>query len=339
MDPNNPQGTVTPPTSAQPQTPSAPAPGAQPAVVLPPQPIATPPAPGASVPAAQTPPAAPGVAPQVAPAQPYPAPTPYAPYTAAPGTSTTSALKRHKTWLIPAAVLLVFILLGTLLSPLLLGATQADYKKATAVLEEAHTAYSKTSSTYVDISGTETEIKNDSERIKTSYETFSNKFTELGKLKAIKRDAEVGKLYKAAKAKKVKSDIAMEATLETYDKILPTVAGSLTSSSQTVDRLAKTRIALESISGLKDPDNKIFVEKFAAKLKDVEGLYARVQAGYDDYKKYDSTAFTAYSQALTELSDITRDWKSSLEQKSDAGDISKEMNALGSELIRKSFKK
>lgn len=268
------------------------------------------------------------------------APTPYAaaPYTPVSANSSPKSNNLLK-WLIPGAAVLLLIVLGAILAPKLLGVSQADYKKADEIAQEARTAYNKIGSTYISTSSTATEIKNETATLKSAYESFSSKFTELGDTKAAKRDKDISTLYKAAKDKKAKFDTAMSASLEMYEKVLPAVSEGLSSSSGGTEALSSMRRSLESVTGLKDVDNSAFVEKAATKLKEIEGLAAKVQEGRADYRKYDSNAVSAYYDAATELSNIIRDWQSTIEKKLDDGEMREEMSKLADKIFDKSLKK
>jgi hypothetical protein len=323
------------------------------------QPMATP-QPGAVQPAVTQPAAMQPVSPQVTPLQPtssvaeqqaYAAsPTGFATAqpqyqqayanTYAPVSANTQSTSKKKllTWLVPGAAVLVIAVLAVLLLPKLFSVSQADYKKANDVSEEARTAYNKISSVYITTSSTATEVKNDTDTIKTSFKTFSEKFDELGKLKAVKRDKDIAQLYKTADEKKVKFDAAMTTVIEVYEKILPALEDESYSSAEGVEVLTRMRQSLESVTGLKDSINTDFVKDTVAKLKELEVLAAKVEAGRADYKKYDSTATSAYYDGIDKLTDISSAWQSNLEKKVDDSSVRSEMSKLSDKIFEKSLK-
>ena len=217
--------------------------------------------------------------------------------------------------------------------------SKEDYGKASTAAEDARVAYNKMGSGYISSSSTETEIRNDLDTIKSARTTFDDKFKQLGSMKAVTADKEVRELYEAAKTKKPKFDTAMGAMIEMYEKIMPAVASGSSSSSGGSETLRKMRLALEGIQGLTDETNKQFVSGSVGRLKKMEELAVKVEAGRADYRQYDSKASSTYYEEYNAYTRDVRDWQSNMEKKFKDGDLHDEMTKLADKLFEKSLKK
>lgn len=229
-----------------------------------------------------------------------------------------------------AGGILLLGLLAALLVPKLFGVSQADYKKADAVMQETRAAYNKAGVTYVSSASSLEDLKKETASLKSSIQLFSSKFDELGQTKAIKRDSDLAKLYKTVNEKKVQFNTAADSVVEMYEKVLPAVSKATASSGQGTAALTSMRSALESIQGLKDVDSKAFAARAVAKLKELEGLATKMQAG-----RPDSNTTRAYLTSVSDLSKIMSDWQTTMEKKANKGDLKDELTQLSEKISSK----
>jgi uncharacterized coiled-coil DUF342 family protein len=222
------------------------------------------------------------------------------------------------------------------------GVSKADYKASADVAEGMTSAYSKMTSVYIGSSSTKTEIKNELSTIEDSRKVFDEKYDELAKTKAIKKDPDLKKLFSDVEKQKTKFDSALDAMVEAYSKILPVVSevNDVTgSSSDAMAKLDQLQKSFESISGLKDQNNKDFVTKMNGLLTKYQTLAQKVQEGRADYTKYDSQASSDFYDTASDISKATRDWQSNLSKMGDDGEIADQINALTREINTKQFGK
>lgn len=311
----------------------------------------------------QNPPQSPQlVAPQAGPAavppqpqfQPQPAPQPQPAFTtqpqlafapqpvASPAPMEQSGQVKPKIGLIIGAVVGVAVLIAAAIAGFILlsGPTKDDYKKSAATASDAVASYNGMSATYISTSATETELKNDLSTLKTNRSKFDTQFAELATQKAISRDAEVNKLYKAATDKKVRFDNALDAQIEAYEKILPLVIkmDSTTSDlSAYASMISTLRGDLQALQ-LNEQVNKDYINSLVRDLKKVEALIPTIVAGRADYRKYDSKATSDYYDTIDSLRNDDRDWKSNMEKLQSDGELRDELNKLEDALVAKTVK-
>ena len=221
-----------------------------------------------------------------------------------------------------------------------LGVSKEDYSEAHETATTVRRAYSDMSGVYISTYSTETEVKNQFDKFKENRKKLNENIAAFGELKAAKKDKEVKEAYDKLLAKKVKFDKAADATAEAYDLIYPAVTefSSSAKSNSSNASLSSLRKSYEDISGLKDENNKEYVEKTIALLEKLEKLYEKVQIGRRDYRKYDSDAVTDYYAASREITDITRDWSSNLKKLADDGEIRDEITGLTDAINKKQYK-
>ncbi|MGB4762203.1 MAG: hypothetical protein WBP12_02480 [Candidatus Saccharimonas sp.] len=210
--------------------------------------------------------------------------------------------------------------------------SKQDYHTLGDDLNDTSAAYSDMSSVYISSYSTDTEISNGIEKLKKSRDDFNTKLQQAGELKAVKKDKELKELYDAIIAKKPKFDKAVSASLEAYEKILPTVKSvneiSTSSSSNVATLIYDIKQKYEDISGLKDDNNKQYVNDTLALLTKLKTLAIKVQEGRDDFRKYDSQASTDFYDTLSDLSETERDWNSNLQKTTDDGELKDDLNKL-----------
>lgn len=326
----------TQPTAPVPPTmPVPPVPPVQPAVPQPPAPDVIQPSAGfGQPPVAPAPPAQPFAAPQpgyVAP------PAPMQPMSA----SSLSAAGNSKKNLLLSVFggiggVIVLIVLAIFVLPMLSGVSKADYEKAFDLAKTARDNYSDMAYTYISTSSTDTERQNDLDTIRKAESSFDSNIKKLGDTKAVKRDKDVGKDYKALMTKKVKFDAAMAATIESYDKILPAINQlDNLDSNNPVAGIERARTSFQAISGLESQTNQQFVTDMINKLGTYEALAKKIVAYRADYTKYDSNVANQYYDTATGLSTLMRNWSSDLDKQLEDSSISSEFNALGELLAKK----
>lgn len=276
------------------------------------------------------------VAPQ--PPQPFqPQAQPYGGF--APQPATGGPKKGLLIGLIAGGIGLLLVIIIAVIAVSTMGVSKDDYKDASTTMQEVKTAYNKFGSVFIGSYSTEAEVKNGLDTIKNSREDFNTKYEELGKLKAIKNDKDVNKLYKALEDKKPKFDQAVEAEVEAYEKIVPAVSSFDTySSSDSASKITAFKNKLEAIDGLKDENNKSFIDKMTTLLSKYATLSKKVQAGRSDYRKYDSQAVSEFYDTSTDISHAIRDWQSNLLKLADDGELKDELNALDDKLYDKATK-
>ncbi len=237
---------------------------------------------------------------------------------------------------------LIVIVAAALVLPALFGVSKTDYSEAGSKISEVKTSYNKIGSTYISAHSTETEIRNGLETIESAKEDFTAKFEELGATKAIRRDGELAKLYDEVEKKKPDFDKALDATLESYKKVLPAVTGVSklpSSGSNLADEIVSLKKKFDDISGLENDSNKEFVSKMSDLLEKYATLARKVQEGRDDYKKYDSSVSREFYTTATEISEATRDWQSNIKKLAEKGELREDLKALDDALFQKTIRK
>jgi hypothetical protein len=232
--------------------------------------------------------------------------------------------------------LLAVIIIGIFLFINAFSVSKADYAAASTKLDEVRNAYNDMSGVYISSSSSKTVLQNGLDTLKTARTKFNTAYTELGQEKAVKNDADMNKLFKAAEAKKPKFDAAMDMTVEAYEKIALPTAGLEVSN---ISDLTSVRDAYAAISGLKNAQNKQYVDTVTGIMQKIVPLAAKVQAGRADYRKYDSAALKQYYQLADDLTTASNDWQSNIEKAAKDGELSDELNALSTPLFEKSLGK
>lgn len=252
--------------------------------------------------------------------------------------------KKKLITIIIAAVVALLVVGGAVFAlPQLLGASKEDYKKSYDTMQDVKSAYNKMGSSYVSSYATETEAKNDLDTLKTAKADFDKKFEQLGKEKAIKTDKELKAMYKTVADKKPKFDQTVDASVEAYTAVLPAVTkmskaleDSYSGDTASISEALK---AVNAAAEVKDPNNKQFLESLGTNLTKLEGLAVKVQAGRDDFKKYDSKVNDEYYDTLTAVTDSIRDWSSNLQKAAEEGELRDDLKKLDDALFEKSIKK
>lgn len=316
----------------------------------PPEPIQNPPQPPQLV-VPQAEPAAvppqPQFQPQLAP-QPQPAFAPqpqpaFAPQPmASPAPMVQAGQGKPKIGLLIGVIVGVAVLIAAAIAGFILlsGPTKDDYKKSAATASDVVATYNGMSATYISTSATETEIKNDLDTLKANRSKFDTQFAELATQKAISRDDEINKLYKAATDKKVKFDNAQNAQIEAYEKILPLVIkidSTPSDASAYASMISTLRGDLQALQ-LNEQVNKDYIASLVRDLKKVEALIPTIVAGKEDYRKYDSKATSDFYDTIDSLSNDDRDWKSNMDKLQSNGELRDDLNKLEDALFAKTVK-
>jgi len=267
------------------------------------------------------------------PMAPAPTPAPYGGF--APQPTGSGPNKKLILGIIGGVVGLLVIIIVAVLAASSIGVSKSDYEDASEKMQSVKSSYNKLGTVYLGTSSTDAEVKNGIDTIKSAHDEFASKVDELGGLKAVKSDKDVNELYKAVLDKKPKFDKAVEATVEAYEKIYPAVKDFNSYSSDTADEISALKAKLEGIDGLKDDNNKQFVEKMATLLEKFSTLAKKVQAGRADYHKYDSQAVTDFYDTSTDIRNAVRDWQSNLNKMADDGELKDELNALDDKIYDK----
>lgn len=215
------------------------------------------------------------------------------------------------------------------------GISKKDYSDAQIKASTVATEYNSISSVYISSYSTETEIKNGVDKINTNLAEFNSSVTALGETKAIKNDQEAAKLYKALTDKKTKFDEVMKSSIESYEKLLPAFVSIDSTQSNYVERVKSMQKGLNSVSGLVSDLNIKFLSDLKAIANDMMPVAERVQAGLDDYTKYDSSATTEFYQLTSKWTTAVSDWQSNLEKASEGAELKDQINALGEYLTNK----
>lgn len=340
---NNPDQAPTPPTSPeQPQKPFVveqiqQAPEAQTYANDPTPPPQTDPSPQPFPTPAPVAPVVPAPAPA-----PQPFPVPATPVGSSPG-GNYSPRSGPKLGLILGLIggfigLVILIVGGIFVATALLGVSKADYQTAYDTTSDLRDSYSDIGSVYISSYSTETEIKNGVDTITKAKDAVNENYEKLSNLKAIKSDSDVAVSFKKLSDKKPKFDTAMDATLEAYGEILPAISG-ISASSSSSTKLKQLRMGLEGLTGLKDQNNKDFVASMITTLTKLEVLAAKIQAGRNDYRLYDSSAVRSYYDAADDMSAAIKDWQSNLTKMGEEGELADEINDLGELITNKLNKK
>ena len=348
----DPQASVDPQMPVESQTPieqivtePAPQPVEQPAFQAEVQPqVSQQPAPFASQAPPVTPPVSPvasfdqTVEPQPSPMQPVGQPVFSGGVMQSVPTSPTSGLGKKLGLIIGAIVGVLAIVAVAVFAMSAFGVSRADYSEAVEATGNMSTAYSSLAVVYVSPYSTETEIKNSLDTMKNNQKKFEEKFTELGKLRAMKSDKDIKAEYKKLVDKKPKFDAALDAAFESYEKVLPLVSSvnsSTGSTSEGAAVFADLRMKFEGVSGLEHDVNKTFVSSMAEVLKEIEAAATKVAEGRADRSKYDSNAVTQLYDSIDKMRDITSDWTSNLNKLADDGELRDEISSLFDALSKK----
>ncbi len=223
------------------------------------------------------------------------------------------------------------------------GPSKDDYRKASTATSDAISTYNDMGSAYVSPSSTSTEVSNQLSNLKTARTKFETQFSGLKSMRAISNDGNMSTLYKTAVDKKTKFDAALDAELEAYDKIYPVVIEITDKSSSLADInnfasfVKDMRTKLEALS-LTNTVNKDYVSSLISDMKKLEVILPKVQAGRDDYTKYDSTAVSDFYSTITNLSKDDRSWQSNMDKLISDGQMKDELNKLESSLYDKTLK-
>lgn len=87
---------------------------------------------------------------------------------------------------------------------------------------------------------------------------------------------------------------------------------------------------------LKATVNKDYVDTLVRDLQKLEALIPKVQAGRDDYTKYDSKVTSDFYDTISDLSKDDRDWRSNMEKLQEDGEMRDELNKIQDVLMDKS---
>ncbi len=248
--------------------------------------------------------------------------------------------KSKKPLIIGLIIAGVVALLGLMLLVLVLlaGPSKDDYKKAMDTTEEARSAWNGISGTYVNTSGTKTELDNALTKLKENANKFSNSLDTLSKNKAVNKDKDVKQKWDAVEAKRANFDAAMNARIEAYEKILP-IAMSMNETPSSPDAalamLENMQTDINAISGLQDSNNKSYVERIKTDLVKLIEAVRKVKAMRENPRTYDSAVLNDFYDLQTELRNADRDWKSNLEKKMEDGNMRSEMSALADVISEK----
>ncbi len=225
---------------------------------------------------------------------------------------------------------------GFLLVTMLFVVSKSDYQTAYDSASDLRSSYSKLNSTYLSSSSTETEIKNEVDTYKKASKDFDANYEKLSELKAVKADSDVAAAFKKLATKKEKFDEARSVELEAYETVIPAVVRftSSTSSSSSA-KITQWRTDMEAVTGLKYQVNKDFVATMIDQLKTLETYTVKVEAGRADYRKYDSSAVTAFYDTYDKLTTTMRDWGSNIDKLKDDGDVADEINDVGEVITKK----
>jgi cytoskeletal protein RodZ len=257
--------------------------------------------------------------------------------------STSGNSSKKKLFIILGAAiagLIALVGIGLLIFFMIFAVTKQDFKQAYEDANDLRTAYTKLYSvSYASSYATETESKNNLDTIKESQQDFDKSMVALSEDKAILRDEKAKSFYNTLATKKIDYDKALNAITETYEKILPAFSGfkdiSYTNADDAMSAIAKLQSDMEAINGLKDTNNKQFVEKMIALLAKYKVLAQKVAAYQADYTKYDANTSKEYYQVSSDITDATTDWTSNLQKLSKDGEINDELNDLGEYLSEK----
>lgn len=238
-------------------------------------------------------------------------------------------------------LVVIGIVVAVLLS--VMGVSKTDYNEASSQASDVISSYNEAGSTYLSASSTTTELKNGLDKIKSSVDEFETGLTELGDMKAVKKDKEVKESYEQVMDKKSKFDKAIGAAMEAYESVLPELTNYSASSTSTssinnaINNIASVKNSLRAIEGLTHETNKQLVSELTSQFTKLETLAIKVKAGRDDYKKYDSAAVSEYYKVTTDVSRSLRDWQSNLDRLGDEGEMKNELNDLASLLSKKTY--
>ena len=237
---------------------------------------------------------------------------------------------------------LVVIIVGVVLAVLLLGGpSKADYKAAGEKLNETIEIYNKAASSlsYISTSETETSLKSNRDKLAKTKSEINDRLTEIGKMKAVTGDKEVREKYEALKSKLEKFNTAVDAFGEVYEKIMPVIIefsdGRNSSNFSSVEStIKKARQNLKNVDA-KNETNKTFIRDFTAKLEKIEEMLPKVAEMKADYKKYNSNYMSEFYDSLTAIQKPINEWTSGIQKLAEEGEISDELNDLGTILADK----
>lgn len=276
--------------------------------------------------------------PPVAPDQPpAPAQAPPAPV-AIPTTPGVQPPKKSKLGLwIGIAAAAVVLVGGIIATVSLLSVSRADYREAFDTASNVRSAYSDISMvSFISTSSTDTERRNDLDKLEKARDRYNENVEALGELKAVRRDGKVRELYEAFEAKQEDFNAFLDAYVEVYDKILPAVSAIqssyISSEDDAVAVISRWEVSFKNIDGLENEHNKQLVEDITDVLGEYKDLAGQRDAWQDDFRLYDSRVAREYNDKATELSNTIRDWVSNMRKLSDDSSVHEELNALGSYL-------
>lgn len=252
--------------------------------------------------------------------------------------------KKMIMWIAAGIGALVVVAIAAVLIISSSSVSRDDYVKSYSAASEARSSYSKLGTSLIfSMNGTDTRRKNDLDTLKKSRTDFDKDFEEIGTMKAVQADGEAKKLYAAVQEKKKDFDSVLDGAAEVYEYIYPAVSNANSSVyiskkyEDAADKLLKMFKDIDA-SKLTTSYNKELIQKAVPALEKLKKTGAAYDKSSSDYTKYNPSAYTNYSKARTEFTDILSDWQSDFRKAASDSEIAREFNELGKYLADKSSK-